>query len=269
VPAQFQHVNDIPVATAAQATAIKKAAMASGKSLLPPAALLAGSETLIVKPGVERWSVKTGTDADIDKVQALIVDTTVEEMVNLPRPDDMQPQTGSFPAYDDARADPTETTVWRLTADIITLKEEADGDYHLVFQGDSGATMIGEIPLPKSNFVSTGSPWFDDINAARAAADDQFVKKVSPAGFLPMNGILVPRGAFTSPPPAPAKLPASFVAPLDQPNAEGAMAPFSTKITPTRAIITGVGFFDKVHGQTGVAPNTGIEFHPILKIEFP
>jgi hypothetical protein len=33
------------------------------------------------------------------------------------------------------------------------------------------------------------------------------------------------------------------------------------------ATVTGVGFFDKLHGQTGVAPN-GIELHPITAIEF-
>jgi len=36
--------------------------------------------------------------------------------------------------------------------------------------------------------------------------------------------------------------------------------------TPVR--ITGVGFFDKVHGQMGVALLNGIELHPILKIEW-
>jgi len=30
------------------------------------------------------------------------------------------------------------------------------------------------------------------------------------------------------------------------------------------AEITGVGFFDAMHGQTGVAPN-GIELHPVLR----
>ena len=29
--------------------------------------------------------------------------------------------------------------------------------------------------------------------------------------------------------------------------------------------VTGVGFFDVLHGQTGVAPN-GIELHPVLAI---
>jgi len=31
--------------------------------------------------------------------------------------------------------------------------------------------------------------------------------------------------------------------------------------------VTGVGFFDPIHGQTGVAPN-GIELHPLLSIDF-
>ena len=32
-------------------------------------------------------------------------------------------------------------------------------------------------------------------------------------------------------------------------------------------VVTGVGFFDFLHGQTGVAPN-GIELHPVLRLEF-
>ena len=33
------------------------------------------------------------------------------------------------------------------------------------------------------------------------------------------------------------------------------------------ASVTGVGFFDFLHGQTGVAPN-GVELHPVLDIQF-
>lgn len=45
--------------------------------------------------------------------------------------------------------------------------------------------------------------------------------------------------------------------------------PITRKIRPQnlRAAVTGVGFFDRVHGQTGVATN-GIELHPILEIVF-
>lgn len=35
---------------------------------------------------------------------------------------------------------------------------------------------------------------------------------------------------------------------------------------PPLVFVTGVGFFDAVHGQKGVAPN-GIELHPVLDVE--
>lgn len=33
------------------------------------------------------------------------------------------------------------------------------------------------------------------------------------------------------------------------------------------AVFTGVGYFDPIHGQTGVAPN-GVELHPLLRLQF-
>lgn len=39
-------------------------------------------------------------------------------------------------------------------------------------------------------------------------------------------------------------------------------------VPPTAVVVTGVGFFDFIHGQTGVAPN-GFELHPVLSLEFP
>lgn len=35
---------------------------------------------------------------------------------------------------------------------------------------------------------------------------------------------------------------------------------------PVKVKITGVGFFDRIHGQTGVAPN-GIELHPVIDLQ--
>jgi hypothetical protein len=50
---------------------------------------------------------------------------------------------------------------------------------------------------------------------------------------------------------------------------EAKFAPSSGHFTPANVpvIITGVGFFDTIHGQTGVAPN-GVEEHPVLDIQF-
>jgi len=42
---------------------------------------------------------------------------------------------------------------------------------------------------------------------------------------------------------------------------------FHRLAAPLPIVLTGVGFFDFLHGQTGVAPN-GIELHPVLRVDF-
>jgi hypothetical protein len=78
----------------------------------------------------------------------------------------------------------------------------------------------------------------------------------------------------------------TMITEIPSPNCVGANSPFAARIAQARAKfdarfgatsafqtanilvrITGVGFFDKLHGQHGVAPN-GIELHPVLDIEF-
>ena len=118
------------------------------------------------KPGVERWPVKTGTDPDVGQVVAQIVPTTVEELISVPRPEDMLPVNDDFSEYQSHRSAPVETTIWMIEAEITALKLETDGDYHLVLQGASGETMIGEIPTPKPPFVEPASPWLANIRTA-------------------------------------------------------------------------------------------------------
>jgi hypothetical protein len=86
-----------------------------------------------------------------------------------------------------------------------------------------------------------------------------------------LGDTLVPREAMSEAPVQPLamameKLPPSFTTPESFELFE--MPTFEAKVKPTRARITGVGFFDRVHDQTGVSPLNGIELHPILKIEF-
>ena len=78
----------------------------------------------------------------------------------------------------------------------------------------------------------------------------------------------------------------TLIAEIPLPGCVGSGSPFLSKITSARAAfdakfnptssfqttstpvqITGVGMFDFLHGQTGVAPN-GIEIHPVLSIVF-
>jgi hypothetical protein len=158
--------------------------------------------------GVERWSVKTGTDADAAKIN--LASTTTTSIAFL----DGLAQPASLPANN--RIAPTETTVFQLQATLVEYKLESDSDFHLVLS-DGTHTMIAEIPDPPC--VGAGSPLASAITKARS----EFTAKFTPT---------------TS---------------------------FQTANIPVT--VTGVGFFDFLHGQTGVAPN-GIELHSVLDIQF-
>jgi hypothetical protein len=169
-------------------------------------ALFAGSE-LYAACGVERWSVKTGTDPQAPSVSlSTYVSSTIYNFHQSTRP-------ASLPS--NGRVSPRETTQYRLSGTLTKYVREADSDYHLVIQDSSGRTMI--IELPASNCVGAGSPFGPGISHARAQFDARFT------------------------------------------------ATTSMKTTSTAVTVKGVGFWDFLHGQTGVAPN-GIEVHPVLDI---
>jgi hypothetical protein len=145
---------------------------------------------LVTKPGKERWQVKTGQDPDRDAVGkniindqdlgAGIVPATVEELISIPRPLGLEVMTADPPAFQSKRSQPVETTIWRVEGAITVLNQEADGDYHLVLQGASGATMVAEVPTPTKTFIGD-SPWLQNIKEARQAVDD---RRVWPGGGL-------------------------------------------------------------------------------------
>src|SRR5512146_457052 len=177
--------------------------------LLLGAVLLAVPSTLSAQCGVERWSVKTGTDPDAGLVDLnSSTNTAITNMRAFPAP-------SPIPANN--RVAPAETTVWVIDATLTEYKLEGDSDYHLVMTDASGNTMIMEIPSPTC--VGTGSPFLSGIQNARAKFDAMFTATTS----------------------------------------------FQTANIPVE--IVGVGMFDFLHGQTGVAPN-GVEFHPVLDIIF-
>jgi hypothetical protein len=171
-------------------------------------ALLAVSE-LQGACGVERWSVKTGTDPQASSVSlGSYISSTIYNFHQSNRP-------ASLPS--NGRVSPRETTQYRLSGTLTKYVREADSDYHLVIKDSAGRTMI--IELPASNCVGAGSPFGPGISRARQQFDARFT------------------------------------------------ATTSMKTTSTPVTVKGVGFWDYIHGQTGVAPN-GIEIHPVLDITF-
>jgi hypothetical protein len=180
-----------------------------GSRLLLAVLLLVVPTSLFAQCGVERWSVKTGTDADVGLVHLTSSSNTTIAAMRAP--------AAPSPIPANNRVAPLETTQWIINATLTLYKLESDSDYHLVLQDANGLTMIGEIPSPTC--VGAGSPFLSGITNARNEFNARFTATTS----------------------------------------------FQTANIPVK--VTGVGMFDFLHGQTGVAPN-GIELHPILDIVF-
>jgi uncharacterized membrane protein len=135
------------------------------RSLLSAVAVsLILSSTLAFSCGVERQSVKVGTDADIGLVNFNAPQTTtIANLRAFPTP-------GTIPANN--RISPEETTVWVVDATLMLIKLESDQDYHLVIQDAAGLTMIAEVPAPSC--VPSSSPMNPGVTSARAKVDAMF-----------------------------------------------------------------------------------------------
>lgn len=157
--------------------------------------------------GRERWNVKTLTDPAAAQVDLTPIPSTIEALRALPMPG---PILFGTPRLSQERHS------YAVAAQLLWDKLEADGDFHVVIAGQSGATMIAEIPDPG---CAAGSA----IGTTLARVRGEFVAKFgapSPERFERVRGT-------------------------------------------ARVRITGVLFFDVLHGQRGVAPN-GVELHPVL-----
>jgi len=112
--------------------------------------------------GRERWSVKTGTDADIDSVDLNPQDTDLATLISFPHPSYLPPNNRV----------PEELQVYQLTDVTLTdYKLENDSDYHLVLF-DGASTMIAEIPDPSC--VDISSPFLAGVESARATFDGRY-----------------------------------------------------------------------------------------------
>lgn len=118
--------------------------------------------------GVERWSVKTGIDANSSHVDiANPKAANIAELIALLPPN---------PLPKDSRFEPTESTVFTVNATLTDYKLETgatgDSDYHLVLMDEQGNTMVAEIPSPSC--VGAGSAFKTQITTARGQFDAQF-----------------------------------------------------------------------------------------------
>ena len=116
----------------------------------------------VLNCGVERWSVKTGTDADIDSVDFNPLSTDLATLISFPHPSYLPPNNRV----------PEELQLYQLTDVTLTVyKLENDSDYHLVLF-DGASTMIAEIPDP--NCVDPASPFLPGLQWARDTFDGRY-----------------------------------------------------------------------------------------------
>lgn len=114
--------------------------------------------------GVERWSVKTGTDPDAGLVD---LNNPVIQTISY-----LRGLTAPASPPSNSRVQPTETTMYVLNATLIEYKLENDSDYHLVIKDAQGNTMIAEIPDPAC--VGAGSPFANLIQNSRQEFDNKY-----------------------------------------------------------------------------------------------
>jgi hypothetical protein len=124
-----------------------------------------------------RRAIMTGADADSARVRPAPVQTTVEDLLARPRPPDFGTDVAN-PAYQNHRADPVETTIWVVDAEIVSHQLMPDGDFRVILRGGSGKTVVMELPDPKA--VPPTSRWAKEIAAVRR----QFEEKYHPARQL-------------------------------------------------------------------------------------
>jgi hypothetical protein len=183
--------------------------------------------------GEERWPVKMGSDSRASQVSTNPVSIDLHSVAALARPD--------LPADNETRVD-GETNLYVVDGRLRKFKPETgktgDGDYHLVITDDTLQFSAGGSgqPSPHSLIAEVVNP---ECVAGRA-------------GDLPTPSFFQAQLVAVR-----TKFEEQFPHITGGWNDAGGV--------PVR--ITGIGFFDRPHGQVGRALN-GIEIHPVLDISF-
>jgi hypothetical protein len=112
-----------------------------------------------------RWPVKIGSDATRFQVSHTITYTSVGYL-------DRRVPPASFGSYArNHRIKQQEFRTWQLSATLVAVRLEHDGDFHLRLRS-SGHLMIGEIPKP--GCVTSASLWKAGITSARRAITSRY-----------------------------------------------------------------------------------------------
>ncbi len=182
--------------------------------------------------GKERWNTKTLDDPDARSVNQTPKASTIAALVGSPVPANYSVNN------DTQRYAPIEDTVYTLRALLVGFKEETDRDLHIVIADPSLTNLTMADLTPKTGGKRPAAIMIAEI-------PDPQCYSVRAGGHA--DEIARVRSSFEQ----------CFGAPSES---------FHLFTGQMIVDISGVGFFDKLHGQTGVAKN-GIELHPVLHIK--
>jgi hypothetical protein len=137
-----------------------------------------------------------------------------------------------------------EASTHTVQASLLEMRMENDEDIQLVIADprNNSETMIAEFPNQNCTDASIKKKEMEDARST-------FLKACGVSEQQLLQNLLQ---AEPSPPSGEGAQDRESTAPFIQLSGS--------------AMITGVGFFDTIHGQAGVAPN-GIELHPVLQVE--
>ncbi len=211
--------------------------MHSRNSLLACAVFLVLASPAAGQPcgGVERWAVKVGADSGAGQVDLANPSTvSMHELAALPRP--------AIPS-DDFTRHADERRVYVLHGHLVKFKRESgrtgDEDYHLVVTDET-------LQFSPGGHASTPSPHSIVAEIVRPeCVVGRHGQVTSPSQFEPQ--LLAVRQKFHQ----------------QFPNISGGW----NDAGGIPVVITGVGFFDRAHGQVGRMAS-GLELHPVLDISF-
>jgi hypothetical protein len=139
----------------------------------------AAPQTPALKPGVERWPIKTSLATGVDPAKSKTV--AFAGLIQLADPPGAKKND---PAFQSARILPFSNSLNVKEGDILTvtawlhiIATEADGDYHIQIsagRNDGNQCLIVEIPRPEPEFVASADlrPLFD---AARTLCRTQLL----------------------------------------------------------------------------------------------
>lgn len=118
--------------------------------------------------GATRIDIKHATDPDAKLIDTTPKDITVEELIGMKLPDDME---GGLENYGEKRIGEFEKSTYRVTGLLKSVVHRKDGDYYLVMEGKTGAKAVIEVPDPK---LAKGSPILSEMQTARDAIEAKY-----------------------------------------------------------------------------------------------